>query len=147
MRLMRSHVTSTFLYACKSWTLTAELQRRIQAMEIRYYRKILRISYKDHRPCNQRRSLCQSPAGIRTTRKSPYQKETQTDAVWTCLPSHMPHNERGKKTRQREKEVERQHQRKDMPGVRQVPKGSEEQVKMQETGCEVICGAPTTLAV
>ena len=28
-------VTSIFLYACESWTLTAELQRRIQAMEMR----------------------------------------------------------------------------------------------------------------
>ena len=37
-------VTSIFLYACESWTLTAELQRRIQAMEMRCYRKILRIS-------------------------------------------------------------------------------------------------------
>ena len=45
---MRSLVTSIFLYACESWTLTAELQRRIQAMEMRCYRKILRISYKDH---------------------------------------------------------------------------------------------------
>ena len=45
---MRSLVTSIFLYACESWTLTAELQRRIQAMEIRWYCKILRISYKDH---------------------------------------------------------------------------------------------------
>ena len=44
---MRSLVTSIFLYACESWTLTAELQRRIQAMEMRCYRKILRISYKD----------------------------------------------------------------------------------------------------
>ena len=48
MRLMRSLVTSIFLYACESWTLTAELQRRIQALEMRCYRKILRISYKDH---------------------------------------------------------------------------------------------------
>ena len=45
---MRSLVASIFLYACESWTLTAELQRRIQAMEIRCYRKILHISYKDH---------------------------------------------------------------------------------------------------
>ena len=45
---MRSLVTSIFLYACGSWTLTAELQRRIQAMEMRCYRKILQISYKDH---------------------------------------------------------------------------------------------------
>ena len=47
-RLMRSFVTSTFLYACESWTLTAELQRRIQAMEMRCYCKIQCISYKDH---------------------------------------------------------------------------------------------------
>ena len=45
---MRSPVTSILLYACESWTLTAELQRRIQAMEMRCYRKILRISYTDH---------------------------------------------------------------------------------------------------
>ena len=48
IRLVHSLVTSIFLYACESWTLTAELQRRIQALEIRCYRKILRISYKDH---------------------------------------------------------------------------------------------------
>ena len=35
----------------------------------------------------------------------------------------------------------------DRPGVRQVPEGSGEQGKMEETGCKIICGAPTTLAV
>ena len=45
---MRSLVTSIVLYACESWTLTTELQRRIQTMEMRCYRKILHISYKDH---------------------------------------------------------------------------------------------------
>ena len=35
-------------HACESWTLTAELRRRMQAMEMRCYRMILRISYKDH---------------------------------------------------------------------------------------------------
>ena len=47
IRLMRSLVTSILLYACESWTLKAELQRKIQAMEMRCYRKILHISYKD----------------------------------------------------------------------------------------------------
>ena len=45
---MHSPVTSNFLYACESRTLTAELQRRIQAMEMRCYCKILHISNKDH---------------------------------------------------------------------------------------------------
>ena len=48
IRLMRSLVTSVFLYAYESWTLTAELQKRIQAMEMRCYRKIIDISYKGH---------------------------------------------------------------------------------------------------
>ena len=61
---MRSLVTFIFLYACESWTLTAELQRRIQAIEMRYYLKMLRVSYK--RPCYQPGSPCQDPAGNRT---------------------------------------------------------------------------------
>ena len=35
----------------------------------------------------------------------------------------------------------------DRPGVRLVPEGSGEQRKMEETGCEVICGVPTTPVV
>ena len=45
---MCSLVISIFLDACKSCILLAELQRRIRAMEMRCYRKILHISYKDH---------------------------------------------------------------------------------------------------
>ena len=57
------------------------------------------------------------------------------------------HNERGKKTGQTEEEVGGQHQGMDRPGVRQVPEGSGEQGKMEKTGCKIMCGAPTTLAV
>ena len=35
----------------------------------------------------------------------------------------------------------------DRSGVRQNPKGSGEQCKTEESGCEVICGAPTAPAV
>ncbi|KAI0240103.1 hypothetical protein LSAT2_009185 [Lamellibrachia satsuma] len=48
IRLMHSLVMSIFLYACETWTLSADLQKRIQAMEMRCFRKILHISYKDH---------------------------------------------------------------------------------------------------
>ena len=60
---MRSLVTSIFLYACESWTLTAELQRRIQAMKMRWYRKILRISYKDHFTKEEVRTKIQQAIG------------------------------------------------------------------------------------
>ena len=45
---MRSLVISIFLYACASWTLTAELEKRTHAFETRCYRRLLNISYKDH---------------------------------------------------------------------------------------------------
>ena len=45
---MRSLVLSIFLYACVSWTLTAELEKRTQAFEMRCYRRLLNISYTEH---------------------------------------------------------------------------------------------------
>ena len=41
----------------------------------------------------------------------------------------------------------RQHQGMDRPGVQRVPEGSGKQGKMEKTGCKIICGAQTTLAV
>ena len=41
-------VISILLCACESLTLTAELQRRIRATEMRCYCKILRTTCKDH---------------------------------------------------------------------------------------------------
>ncbi|WP_419651037.1 hypothetical protein, partial [Thiolapillus sp.] len=62
-RLMRSLVTPIFPYACESWTLTAELQRRIQATEMRCYRKILHIAYKDHVTNEEVRAKIQQAIG------------------------------------------------------------------------------------
>ena len=127
----------------KSWKLGATA---------RYYASHIK------RPCYQRRSPCQDPAGNWTTRRPPNdRKETQTAVVWSCFPfirsgqNHLArHSERGKKLRQTEKDVGRQHQGMDRPGVRKVPEGSGEHRKMEETeetGYEIIYGAPTTLAV
>ena len=136
IRLMHSLVTSIFQYACKSWTLTAELQRRIQAMEMRCYRKILRISYKHHVINEEVCVKIQQATG-------PHEDlvtivKMQTAVVWSCLSfirsgqNHpAKHSERGKKTRQAGKEVERQPHGMDRPGV----------------CCEVIHGAPLTPAV
>ena len=45
---MRSLVISIFLYACESWTLTVELEKRTQAFGMRCYQRLLNISNKDH---------------------------------------------------------------------------------------------------
>ena len=63
IQLMHSLVTFIFLYACESWTLTAELQARIQGMEMRLYRKILHISYKDHVTNKEVRAKIQQAIG------------------------------------------------------------------------------------
>ena len=39
---------SLFMSICESWTLTADTERRIQAMEMRCLRKLLGITYRDH---------------------------------------------------------------------------------------------------
>ena len=48
IRLMRSLAMSIFLYACETWTITADIGRRIQALEMRCFRKLPGISHKDH---------------------------------------------------------------------------------------------------
>ena len=47
----------------EQWTLTAELQRRIETMEMRYYRKILYICYKDHATNEEVRAKIQQAIG------------------------------------------------------------------------------------
>ena len=102
------------------------------AMEMRCYRKILRILYKDHVTYEEVRAKIQKAIG-------PHEgllaivKKMQTTVVWSCLPfirfgqNHLArHSERGKKTRQTEEEVGRKHEGMDRPGVCQVPEGSGE---------------------
>ena len=45
---MHSLVISIFLYTCESISLTAELEKRMPAFELRCCRRLLNISYKDH---------------------------------------------------------------------------------------------------
>ena len=155
IRLMHSLVISIFLYACESWTLTAELQRRIQAMEMRCYRKILCISYKDH--------VINEEVGARIQQAIAPHEDLLT-TIKTCKLKwygHVSHlsglaktllqgtvkwgRRQGKqKTKnKKKKEVGRQHQGMDRPGICKVPEGSGGQRKMEETGCEIICGAQT----
>ena len=57
-------ILSTFLYACESWTLTAETERRIQVLEMRCYKSLLRISYKDHVTNEEVRNGIQNATGM-----------------------------------------------------------------------------------
>ena len=64
VKLMQTLTLSIFLYACESWTLTAEIERRIQALEMRCYRRLLNISYKDHVTNEKVRKRIQNATGV-----------------------------------------------------------------------------------
>ena len=123
-------------------------------MEMRCYRKILHISYKDHVTNQEVHATIQPAIGphedlLTTVKRRKLQwyghvSRSSGRLAKTILRGTV---KKGKKIWQTEEEVGRQHQGMDRPGVRQVPEGSEEQGKMEETGCEIICGAPTTLVV
>ena len=120
-------------------------------MEMRCYHKILHISYKNHVTNKEVHAKIQQAIGPHEDLLTIVKKR---ELKWYGHVSHSSgqnhlarHSERGKKTRQTEEEMGRQHQGMDRPGVRQVPEGSGEQGKMEKTGCKIICGAPTTLAV
>ena len=113
----------------------AELQRRIQAMEMRCYRKILHISYKDHVTNEEVRAKIQQTAGrhdlLTIVKRRKLQWYGHVSPFIGSGQNHLArHGERGKKTTQTEEEVGRQHQGMDRPGVRQVPVGSGEQGKL-----------------
>ena len=118
--------------------------RRIQAIEMRCYRKMLHISYRDHVTNEE---VCAKIQQAIRSHEDPNCNGMVMSLVHLVWPKpSCRHNERGKKTRQTEEEAGRHRQGTDRPGVWQVPEGSGTQGKMEETGCKIVCGAPTTLA-
>ena len=152
IRLMHSLVTSIFLYACESWTLTAELQRRIQAMEMRCYRKILHISCKDRVTNEEVRAEIQQAIGphedlltiVKRRKLQWYGHVSRSSGMAKTILQGTVKGERGQGGQRKRWE---DNIRKWAGLELQVPEGSGEQGKMEKTGCKIICGAQMTLAV
>ena len=118
---MRSLVISIFLYACESWTLTAELEKRTQAFEMRCSRRLLNISYKDHVTNEEVRRKIQAAIGEYDELLTLVKKRQPCLKVfWFSKDNPTGHSERKKKKRQTEKEVGRQYQRVDRNGLCQL---------------------------
>ena len=121
-------------------------------MEMRCYRKIQRISYKDHFINEEVRAKIQQAVGphavlLTIVKRCKLQWCGHVSGSSGLAKTILQDSEMGKTSRQTEKEVRRQHKGMDRPGVRHVPEGNEEQGEMEETGCEIICSAPTTFTV
>ena len=120
---------SIFLYACELWTLTAELQRRIQAMEMRCYRRILRISHKGHASNEEVRAKIQQAIGphedlLTIVKRRKMQWYVHVSRSSGLAKTILQGTVKGGRGQGRQEEVGRQHQGMDRPGVRQVPEGS-----------------------
>ena len=148
---MRSLVTSIFLYACESWTLTAELQRRTQAMEMRCYREILRISYKDHVTNEEVRAKMQQAIGphedlltiVKRRKLQWYGHVSRSSGLAkTILQGTVKGEEDRADRRSGGKTTSGNGQAWSSPSPRGQGTG-----KIGGTGCELICGATTTFAV
>ena len=122
-------------------------------MKMKCYHKILSISYKNHVTNEEVCVKIQQAIGpredlltmVKIGKLKRYRHVSRSSGLVKTISQGIVKG--GKKTRQTEKEEGRQHQEMDMPGVRQVPEGKGEQRQMEEAGCEVICGVPTTPAV
>ena len=100
VRLMRSLVTSTVLYACEPMNPHSRAPKKNTSRGSAALPQ--GTTHLIQRPCYQRGK---DPAGNRITRSPDHRKEMQTAVVWTCLPfarsGQNPlarHSERGKKT-------------------------------------------------
>ena len=122
-------------------------------MEMDCYRKILRISYKDHvtneKVCVKIQQAIEPHEDLLTTVK---RRKLQWYGHISCssgLDKTISQGtvKGGRRQGSQRKVVGRQHQEIDSPGIHQVLKHGWEHGKMEETGCVIIYGALTTLAV
>ena len=149
---MRSLVTSIFLYACESWTLTAELQRRIRAIEVRCYRRILHISYKDQVTNEEVRAKIQQAIGPHEDLTTVKRRKLQwyghvfrsSGLLKTILQGTVEGGRRQGRQRKRWEDNIRE-----WTGLEfaKFQRAVENRGKMEETSCEIICGVPATLTV
>ena len=146
-------VTFIFLYASESWTLTAELQRRMQALEMMCYRKIICISCKDHVTNEEVCAKIQRAVGphedlLTIVKKRKLQwyghVSRSSDLAKTILQGSVKGGRRQAGQRKRWGDNIRE-----WTGMEfaKSQRAAEKQGKMEKTGCKIICGATVTLAV
>ena len=154
VKLMRTLILTTFLYACESWTLTAEIERRIQALEMRCYMRL-----PNHVTNEEVRSRIQNAIGVHADLLTMVKKRKlrwyghisrSSGMAKTILQGIV----KGARRRGRQKK-RWEYNIKEWTGmgfgeslrVWRVPEGSGRQGRVERYCCNIICGAPTTSEV
>ena len=150
IRLMHALVITIFLYACETWTLTAELQRRIQSLEFRCFRKILGISYKDRITNEQVRKTIIKHMGpyedllatVKRRQLKWYGHVTRSDGLTKVI---LQGTVEGSRRRGRPKELDRQHRGVDRQILRSDSIHGTQPAGVERTDEEVRHDAPLRL--
>ena len=143
---MRTLILSIFLYACESWTLKAEIERRIQALEMRCYRRLPNISYKDHVTNEEVRNRIQNTTGVHDDlltmikkRKLRWYGHISRSSKTILQGAVKGARRRGRQKKGWEDNVKE--------WVSSFPEGSGRRGRVERYYCNVICGAPMTSEV
>ena len=95
---MRSLFIFIFLYGCELWALTAELEKRTQAFEMRYCRRLLSISYKDNVTNEDVLKKSKQPLE-KMTNSGPWSRNGNLGGFWLSKNNSAGHSARKKKER------------------------------------------------
>ena len=120
IRLLRSLVMFTFVYACETWAIITGINRRIPAMEMRCFPKLLSILYLDHLANEEVKTRIGN--AIWQYEDLLISEKTQTEVVQECHTIIWPgqdyptgHSTRRETKKQTGKTIGRQHQSMDRP--------------------------------
>ena len=133
-------------------TLTAELQRRIQATEMNCYRKIPHISYKDHVIIEEVRAKIQQAIGphedlltiVKRRKLQWYGHVSRSSGLAKTI---LQDTVKGRRRQGAQGRGEKTTSGNGQAWSSASPRGQWRTGKMEDTGCEIICGAPTALVV
>ena len=104
IRLLCSLVMSIFLYSRETWTLTAEIERKIQTVEMRSFRHLLGILFKDHITNEEVRSRIRKAIGpyeelmstVKRHKMKWYGHVTRASGLAKTVPQGTVRGERGR---------------------------------------------------
>ena len=154
IRPMRSLVTSIFMYACESWTLTAELQKEKEdkpwkrGATARCYALHAKTVTNEEVHAKIMQAIGPHEDLLTTVKRRKLQRyghvSRSSGLAKTILQGTVKGGRRQGRERKRWEDSIR-----GWTGLEfaKFPEGSGEQGKIEETGCEIICGALKTLAV
>ena len=66
-RLVKSYIWSGMLYGCESWTISATMQKRLEAAEMWFLRRMMRVSWTARRTNAQVLEMARSERALMTT--------------------------------------------------------------------------------